>query len=350
MRAVYYEHFGQLAELRDVPDPDCPAAGVIIQVEATGLCRSDWHAWMGHDPEVRLPHVPGHEFAGLISEIGPRVQGWRTGDRVTVPFGCACGQCATCRRGEQQVCERQFQPGFSHWGSFAELVAIDHANVNLVRVPEEMALETAASLGCRFSTAYRAVVHHARVRAGDWVVVHGCGGVGLSAVMIAAARGAQVIAVDVSAAALELALAVGAVRAINATQDDVVSSVRELTSGGAEVSIDALGSMLTCQNSMRSLRARGRHIQIGLMLAADSLPPIPMATVIAQELQILGSHGMAAREYPAMLSEILAGTLKPQHLIRRRIALAGVPAALGSLDQQPADGITIIEPARGRLR
>src|SRR5665647_3119553 len=187
MRAVLYEAFQQLPEVVTVDDPACPETGVVIEVAATGLCRSDWHGWMGHDPDIRLPHVPGHEFAGVIAEVGSRVRGWHLGDRVTAPFVCACGQCETCRRGEQQVCDRQFQPGVTHWGSFAELVAIDHAQVNLGRVPDDMACETAASLGCRFATAYRAVVHHGRVQSGDWVVVHGCGGVGLSAVMIAAA-------------------------------------------------------------------------------------------------------------------------------------------------------------------
>ena len=344
MRAVRYDAFQQLPALVSVDDPHCPDAGVIIEVAATGLCRSDWHAWMGHDPDVALPHVPGHEFAGVIAEVGPQVQSWRPGERVTVPFVCACGRCDSCRRGEEQVCDFQFQPGFTHWGSFAELVAIDRAEVNLVRVPDCVDLETAASLGCRFSTAYRAVTYHGRVKDGDWVVVHGCGGVGLSAVMIAAARGAQVIAVDVSPAALQLARAVGAVACIDATHTDVVSAVRQLTGGGAQVSLDALGSVATCQNSIRSLRKRGRHIQVGLMLAADDLPPVPMARVIAAELELVGSHGMAAHAYPAMLADIVDGTLQPQRLVTHRLPLAGAPAALAALDQQPCDGITMIIP------
>lgn len=344
MRAVRYDAFQQLPALVSVDDPPCPDAGVIIEVAATGLCRSDWHAWMGHDPDVALPHVPGHEFAGVIAEVGPQVQSWRPGERVTVPFVCACGRCDSCRRGEEQVCDFQFQPGFTHWGSFAELVAIDRADVNLVRVPDALDLETAASLGCRFSTAYRAVTYHGRVKDGDWVVVHGCGGVGLSAVMIAAARGAQVIAVDVSPAALELARTVGAVACIDATHTDVVSAVRQLTGGGAQVSLDALGSVATCQNSIRSLRKRGRHIQVGLMLAADDLPPVPMASVISAELELIGSHGMAAHAYPAMLANIVDGTLQPQRLVTHRLPLEEAPAALAALDQQPGDGITMIIP------
>jgi alcohol dehydrogenase len=153
MRAVLYDHFQQLPRLITAADPVCPPAGAIIEVVATGVCRSDWHGWMGHDPEIRLPHVPGHEFAGRVAEVGPMVRDWSAEDLVTVPFVCACGECDTCRRGDQQVCERQFQPGFTGWGSFADLVAIDRADVNLVRIPESVDVETAASLGCRFATA-----------------------------------------------------------------------------------------------------------------------------------------------------------------------------------------------------
>jgi alcohol dehydrogenase len=344
MDAVRYSAFQQTPELVSVDDPECPETGVVIRVAATGLCRSDWHAWMGHDRDVVLPHVPGHEFAGVVVEAGSRVEHWRVGERVTVPFVCACGHCASCRRGEQQVCEHQFQPGFTHWGSFAELVAVDRADVNLVRVPDGMDLETAASLGCRFSTAYRAVTHHGRVSEGDWVAVYGCGGVGLSAVMIATSRGARVIAVDVSPAALELALACGAAEVLDARTVDVVAAIRQRTGGGAQVSIDALGSVATCQSSIRSLRPRGRHIQVGLMLADDDLPPVPMDAVIAGELELIGSHGMPSHGFPAMLAEILDGTLQPQRLVTRRIGLREAPAALAQAGAHPGAGVTLVLP------
>jgi D-arabinose 1-dehydrogenase-like Zn-dependent alcohol dehydrogenase len=344
MEAVRYDAFQELPALVVVSDPECAETGVVIRVAATGLCRSDWHAWMGHDRDVVLPHVPGHELAGIVVEVGARVEHWRPGERVTVPFVCACGRCPSCRRGEQQVCEHQFQPGFTHWGSFAQFVAIDRADVNLVRVPDAMDLETAASLGCRFSTAYRAVTYHGQVRFGDWVVVHGCGGVGLSAVMIAAARGARVIAVDVSPAALKLALAVGAAKTLDAAAVDVVVAVRDITDGGAQVSIDALGSVATCQSSIRCLRPRGRHVQVGLMMADDDLPPVPMASVIAGELELVGSHGMPAHGFPAMLSEIQNGSLQPHRLITRRIGLSEAPAALADLDGHFGAGVTLILP------
>lgn len=346
MRAVIYTQFGELPAVAQAPDPACPPTGVVIAVESTGLCRSDWHGWMGHDPGIALPHVPGHELAGTLVEIGSAVDSWELDARVTTPFVCACGTCGPCSRGDHQVCDRQFQPGFTHWGSFAELVAIDRAEVNLVRVPDAMSSDTAAALGCRFSTAYRAVVQLGRVREGMHVVVHGCGGVGLSAVMIAAARGAQVIAVDVAQPSLDLAMSLGAVAAVDASRMDVPGTVAELTGGGAELSIDALGSIGTFHNSLRCLRKRGRHVQVGLLAGNDDLPPVPMGLVIGSELEILGSHGMAAHTYPEMMAEITSGTLRPDLLIRDRIGLDEVPVRLARLGDPGGGtgGMTLIHP------
>lgn len=346
MRAVIYRQFSRLPEAVEVANPTCPQAGVVIAVEATGLCRSDWHGWMGHEPDIRLPQVPGHELAGTVVAVGSEVKSWAIGDRVTTPFVCACGSCGPCSRGEQQVCDRQFQPGFTHWGSFAELVAIDRADVNLVRVPADMSMDTAASLGCRFSTAYRAVVQLGRVSKGMSVVVHGCGGVGLSAVMIAAARGANVIAVDVAQPSLDLALSLGATAVVDASRVDVPRATFDLTGDGAELSIDALGSIETLHNSLRCLRKRGRHIQIGLLAGDDDLPPVPMGLVIGSELEILGSHGMAAHTYPEMMADITTGLLRPDLLIRDRISLDEAPARLARLGQpgEGAGGMTIIHP------
>ncbi|HYY11786.1 MAG TPA: alcohol dehydrogenase catalytic domain-containing protein, partial [Kineosporiaceae bacterium] len=214
MRAVVLDAFGTVPQLRDVPEPACPPDGALVRVEATGLCRSDWHALAGHDPDVALPHVPGHEFAGVVAEVGRDVRGWRPGARVTAPFVNACGRCGPCRAGDHQVCEHQRQPGFTHWGSFAELVVVDRADVNLVALPPDVDAVAAAALGCRFATAFRAVVQVGRVQPGEWVAVHGCGGVGLSAVLVAVAAGARVVAVDVRAGALDLAVAAGAEAAV----------------------------------------------------------------------------------------------------------------------------------------
>ncbi|MFD9189050.1 zinc-dependent alcohol dehydrogenase family protein [Streptomyces phaeochromogenes] len=345
MRAVVFEQYGESAEVRDVPDPTPAPHGVVVRVEATGLCRSDWHGWQGHDPDIALPHVPGHELAGTVEAVGGLVTGWRPGDRVTVPFVCACGSCASCAAGDQQVCERQTQPGFTHWGSFAEFVSLDHADVNLVAVADELSFGTAASLGCRFATAFRAVVAQGRVAPGEWVAVYGCGGVGLSAVMIAAAAGARVVAVDLSPRALELARRFGAAECVEASRDarpeEAAAAVRELTGGGAHLSLDALGSPATCAASVGGLRRRGRHVQVGL-LPQD--PTLPMSRVIGLELELLGSHGMPAHAYPPMLESVRAGVLRPDLLVTSTIPLDAAPAALAAMGTAPGAGVTIIEP------
>lgn len=451
MRAVVFEQYGGRLEVREVPTPRPAPHGVVVRVEATGLCRSDWHGWVGHDPDIVLPHVPGHELAGVVEEIGPAVTNWRPGDRVTVPFVSGCGTCPSCAAGHHQVCEHQTQPGFTHWGSFAQYVALDHADINLVAIPDDLSYATAASLGCRFATAFRAVVQLGRVAPGEWVAVHGCGGVGLSAVMIAAAAGARVVAVDVSPRALELARRFGAAECVRAvvggsggfggaggasegatgelgataggsgsaaggsgsaaggsgsaaggvgegdgvhrgaadtpavaagTSDtatsardsdaveeragvhgaaigspgvavnapapvaavDTAACVRELTGGGAHLSLDALGSPVTCAASVNSLRRRGRHVQVGLLPSEDGTTPVPMARAIAFELQLLGSHGMAAHTYPEMLEAVRAGVLRPDLLVTSTIGLDAVPKALPELGSAPGSGVTVIEP------
>ncbi|MDQ0939699.1 zinc-dependent alcohol dehydrogenase family protein [Streptomyces sp. V1I1] len=343
MRAVVFEEFGKPLEVREVPEPVPSRAGSVIRVEATGLCRSDWHGWMGHDTDITLPHVPGHELSGVIESVGDDVANWLPGDRVTVPFICACGRCAACARGAQQVCERQEQPGFTHWGSFAEYVPVHHADTNLVALPESMSFATAASLGCRFATAFRAVVGQGRVRPGEWVAVHGCGGVGLSAVMIAAACGARVVAVDVSPGALELARTFGAQACVDASAltGSVADAVREATGGGAHLSLDALGAPVTCVNSVQSLRRQGRHVQVGLLPQGVQLP---MDRVVSLELEILGSHGMAAHAYPEMMAMVASGALRPDLLVTTAIGLDDVPAALAALGSASGTGVTVITP------
>jgi alcohol dehydrogenase len=341
---MYYERFGETPEVRTLADPTPSRSGVVIEVKAAGLCRSDWHGWKGHDPDIHLPHVPGHEFAGVIAAVGSEVKAFRPGDRVTVPFVSGCGHCRECRSGNQQVCEEQFQPGFTHWGCFAEYVAIDYAENNLVRLDERIDFATAASLGCRFATSFRAVVDQGRLRGGEWLAVHGCGGVGLSAIMIGAALGANVVAIDIAEDKLDYARRLGASVTLNSREvDDIPSAVKDVTQGGAHVSIDALGHPQTCFNSIANLRRRGRHVQVGLMLADHARPMIPMAQVIAHELEIYGSHGMQAWRYEDMLTMILSGKLDPSALIGSRISLEDAVAALVDMDKFADKGIQVIE-------
>ena len=347
MRGVLIEAFGEPPRLADLPDPQCPDDGVVVRVAATGVCRSDWHAWQGHDPDVGLPHVPGHELAGTVVAAGRAVRRWRVGDLVTVPFVCACGRCSACRSGEHQVCEQQTQPGFTHWGSFAELVALRHADVNLVAVPDGMTPAVAASLGCRFATAYRALGVHARVTPGDAVAVHGCGGVGLSAVMIAAAAGARVVAVDPSPAARAAACELGAVVTLDPTglsPEEVAAAVVEAADGPVAASLDALGHPDTAVASVLGLRRRGRHVQVGLLLADHARTALPMDRIVAWELEVYGSHGMAAHEYPAMLARVASGELDPARLLGRVVGLDEAPAALAEVGTARHPRMTVVAP------
>lgn len=343
MKAVVYEKFGAKPTIQNLDDPSPTPDGVVIRVMATGLCRSDWHGWIGHDPDIELPHVPGHELAGIIEEVGANVRNWKVGDRVTVPFVGGCGACPECDSGNHQVCDNQFQPGFTHWGSFAEYVCIHYADTNLVALPDEMDFVTAASLGCRFVTSYRGIVDQGKVTEGEWVAVHGCGGVGLSAVMIAKAYGARVIAIDIDDEKLAFAKSIGAAHGINAnTVADVSEAVFEISKRGAHISMDALGHPVTCVNSVRSLAKRGKHIQVGLLVGDQSAPNIPMDIVVANELEIIGSHGIQAFRYPEMLKLIADGQMAPEKLVGDTISLAQSVDALVTMDQFKGIGVTVI--------
>jgi alcohol dehydrogenase len=345
MRAAVFEAYRGPLEVRSVPDPACPVDGVVLKVEACGVCRSDHHGWSGIDPDVALPHVPGHEFAGTVVETGPHCLSFRPGDRVTAPFILACGGCPDCRAGEPTVCNHQHVVGFSGWGAFAELLAVPHADFNLVGLPDELGFAEAAAMGCRLTTAFRGLVDRAALKPGEWLAIHGCGGVGLSAVLIGQAMGARILAVDINDEALRMARALGANVTLNPVSlQDVALAVRDITGGGAHVSIDGLGVTATIHNSLRSLRKLGRHVQIGQPLGKHAAPPVPLLeTVYARQISILGTRGIAASRFPALLGMIAGGRLDPARMITRRIALSEGGAALKAMDGYAGVGVTVID-------
>jgi len=344
MRAAVYEAFQGPMSVQNLPDPEPAAHGVVLSVQASGVCRSDWHGWMGHDSDISLPHVPGHEFAGVVEAVGQQTSNWKSGDRVTMPFMGVCGTCVQCTSGQHHLCDSTYQPGFKRWGSYAEYLAIDFADTNLVALPDSIDFATAASLGCRFATSFRAIVFQGRVSAGQWVAVHGCGGIGLSAIMIAEALGARVIAIDITEQKLDFARSIGATDTLNASQtDDVAGAVVDMTEGGAHLSVDALGSTATCRNSIDCLRKRGRHVQVGLMNGDDAAPSIAMGRIISKELEIVGSLGMQFHRYPEMLAMIELGKLAPQKLIGRTITLEESAALLPDMNSFGETGIAVID-------
>lgn len=346
MRAIVFEEFSVRPELRDIAAPTAPEAGVVIDVEATGVCRSDHHAWAGHDGSIRLPHVPGHELVGRIASAGAEVEQFRIGQRVTVPFVCGCGRCRWCRAGNAQVCPDQTQPGFTHFGSWADQVVIHQADANLVAVPEDLPAAAVVGLGCRFATAFHGLHMRARLSAGETVAVFGCGGVGQSAIMIARALGAEVVAVDVSPAALDSARRLGAGRTVDARglgPDELSAEVAAQADrpDGVAVTVDALGREDTIRAAIGTLAPLGRHVQIGLL---PSEPVVDLPRVIALELSVLGSHGMAAADYPQLVDLVVRGHLRPQELVTAVIGLDDAPEAVEAMGRPAGSaGMTIID-------
>lgn len=352
MQAAVYRSFGGPIQVETIPRPRAPADGVVIQVKATGVCRSDWHGWKGHDSDIAdhgLPFVPGHEVSGIVVEVGPNVRKISIGDRVAVPFILSCGCCRECDpagRNRPTICERQEQPGFTMMGSFAEYLALPRADRNLSVIPKHVSFVEAAALGCRFTTAYRAVVQQGNISAQKTVAVFGVGGLGLSCVMIAAASKKselRIIAIDVNDKALQKAKDVGATDIVNAKKTtDVRKRILELTNGmGADLTIDAAGFKQTCEDAVWTTRRGGRMVQVGLPIGGQD-PLIPMGLVAGKEIEIFGSHGCAAEDMPDLLNLVASGRLNPKALVEREVGLAEGAKAIMDMDNGSPIGITMV--------
>ncbi|MEY4780473.1 MAG: hypothetical protein RLZZ607_1786, partial [Pseudomonadota bacterium] len=231
MRAAVIRQYRADLSLETVPDPVCEADGVVVKVLACGICRSDWHGWAGEHAKVKPGAIPGHEYCGEVVEAGPLAR-WKVGDKIIAPFILACGECPECRSGQTTTCRAQRVPGFGEPGAYAEYVSVPHAH-NLTRLPDFLTPALAAGLGCRVTTAYHALTGRAGLQAGEWLAIHGTGGIGLSALLIGKALGARIVAVDVVPARLTHALSLGAEHVINAAEGDTAARIREVTSGGA---------------------------------------------------------------------------------------------------------------------
>lgn len=350
MRAAVIEELNKPLVVRDVPDPECPPDGAIVRVGANGICRTDWHLWTGdwtwRGLTIKPPFVLGHEFSGTIEEVGCDVTGWRKGDRVIFPMNPGEGTCEWCMSGNQHICDSgaKLVPGVSYWGAFGEYVAVRYADVNLVRLPDSISFVDSASMACRYIAAFHGLVDKADVCGGEWVVVHGCGGMGLSAVQIAAAVGGKVIAVDVSEKALAAARELGAVHIINSRTDNPVEAIKMLTNGGAQVSVDALGIEETCQNSVLSLRKLGRHVQLGHTTRREAgYVPLPIDVILLNELKLFGAFGMQGQRFGTMLSMCETGTLKPGKVVYQKVGLDGVSGVLEAMGSYGTTGVVVID-------
>ena len=349
MRVAVLKSYGEPLELQKISEPNVADHGVVVDVEACGICRSDWHAWQGHgewaNDQVPLGQILGHEPAGHIVDVGANVTALDVGDRVAVPFNLGDGTCHQCRNGHGNVCIDGYALGFEETvpGAFAEQIHVPHAAFNLTRLPDEVTMDAAAALGCRYVTAFHALAHRVSLTGGEWVAVHGCGGLGLAAVQIASALGAGVVAVDVRDAPLSMAGDVGADATVRADEESVPDAIDDVTNGGAHVSIDALGRAETCRNSLASLRARGTHVQLGLTTDAERGEfALPIDQVTRWDVSFLGSRGMPPSRYDELLRLVQSGRVDPGALVTNRVALSDVSNRLAAMTEYETHGIEVV--------
>jgi Zn-dependent alcohol dehydrogenases len=349
MRAAILREYGEPLEVRELPAPDPPPDGAVVAVEACGLCRSDWHAWQGHgewnNDRVPRGQVLGHEPAGEVVAVGPGVDRVSEGDRVVVPFSLGDGTCHRCRSGQGNVCRDGLALGFEPDapGAFAEQVAVPAADHNLVALPATLDARDAAVLGCRYMTAYHALADRAGLAGGDWLAVHGCGGVGLSAVQLGRALGARVIGVDPDERARTRATSLGATATVDPTESSPVETVRNRTGGGADVSVDALGIAETCRNSIRCLRERGVHAQVGLTTDRERGEiGLPTDWMTRWEITFVGSRGMPPTNYGALFDLVESTGIDPGSLVARELSLEDVSARLAAMDAFDTNGVEVV--------
>jgi len=350
MHAAQITAFRSPIQVDEVPVAAPRADGAVVRVEASGVCRSDWHFW-NQDLEwiglnLKLPANPGHEVGGVVEEVGRDVRTIKVGDRVTIPFHEADGTCPECRAGFQNLCDHSIAPGIQRGGGWAQYITVTAADLNCIPLPEGVDSLSAAALGCRYMTAYRAVTDRGRVQPGQWLAVQGCGGVGLSAVQIAAASNALVVAVDVDDRKLAKARDEGAAATINAlglTPVQVGEAVKDATGGGAHVSLDALGRGFTFHQSIHSLRKRGRHVQVGNHLAGGrGQVAIPVDLLTMMEWEIVGSLGNPHPKYAELLQLVAHQKLRPARLVTREIALNEVTDTLERMTRFDTIGFEVI--------
>lgn len=345
MRAAVIRAFRGELSLETVPDPVCEPNGVVVRVLACGICRSDWHGWVGEHAKVKPGDIPGHEYCGEVVEAGPLAR-WRAGDKVIAPFILSCGDCPECRSGNSTTCRLPRVPGFGEPGAYAEYVSVPHAH-NLARLPDSLTPALAAGLGCRVTTAFHALTGRAAVQAGEWLAVHGTGGIGLSVLLIGRALGARVVVVDVVPERLAHAVSLGAEVAIDARDGDVAARIIAATGGGAHVSVEALGIEATTNASLECLRPMGRHVQVGLPTGHTAKMQINMNAVYMKQLALFGTRGMPSWRYPSLLDLIARGVVDVRPIVARQVALSGATAELRAFDGPMAPGVAVITDFAG---
>jgi len=343
MRAAVVRDFNQDLSIETVPDPICPDNGVVLKVEACGVCRSDYHGWTGGHPKVKNGSILGHEYCGTVVEAGPNAVR-KVGERLIAPFILSCGSCPACQTGVSNTCADQIVPGFGTPGAYAEFVAVPYDH-NLVTLPDSLSPALAAGLGCRVTTAWHALTDRAHAQAGDWVAVHGTGGIGLSVLLLAKMLGCQVVVVDVVDEKLQHAKEHGADATVNAAREDAVTAILDITNGGAQVSIEALGIQQTTNASIECLATLGRHVQIG-MPTGDGRMDVNMRAIYMKQLSFFGTRGMPSWKYPRLLDLIERGSVDISPMVAREVRLEDASAELRAMGGPTSPGTAVITEFR----
>ncbi|GBD31786.1 Alcohol dehydrogenase [bacterium HR33] len=328
MKAAVFRGTGHPLEISDVPTPAPGPGEALVRVAACGLCHTDLH-YIDHGVQTfkTPPLILGHEASGTIAALGPGVEAWSEGDPVLIPAVLSCGKCAYCRAGRENLCRNLAMLGNHIDGAYAEYITVPASE--LVRVPPGLALDQVCVVADAVSTPYHAVTRRGRVRPGQAVAVVGCGGVGLNAVQCAVVAGASVIAVDKNEARLSLARELGAAQTFNPESvSDPERELRRLSDGGVDVAFEAVGSAATVRLAFAALKPGGRLVVIGYLAAEVALSA---ARLMFFELEIVGSLGCGAGEYPEILRLVQAGKIKLAPVVSGTLPLGEINDGLERL-------------------
>ena len=351
MKAAVMVGVREPLEIREIPLPEPGPEDALIRVTASGICRSDWHLWNGDwNWFVETPRttVLGHEIGGVVAAVGRSVKRLKVGQRVTVPFNLACGHCPYCHSGEQNRCDNMRTPHLiPGGGGWAQYSRIPGADLNVVPLPDEVDELSAAALGCRYMTAWRAVRDRGAVRGGEFVAVVGCGGVGLAAIEICSALGGIPVAVDIDEEKLARAGTLGAAYAISAkglSPGQTAQKIRDVTgSVGMHVAIDALGGSRTALPAIHSLRKGGRFVQVGLTGEEDKgRVSFPADDIVNNELSVIGSFGNPQSSFPELLALVGSRRLNPGAMVSRQVGLEDTGSVLAEMDRFATSGYVVI--------
>lgn len=328
MKAAVFYGAKEGLRLGDVPMPVAGPGDVLVKVAGCGVCHTDLHYLDHGTPTFKAPPVIlGHEIAGTVAARGAGVATLADGDRVLLPAVLSCGSCVLCRTGRENICENSRMLGNHMDGGYAEFVVVPARDVFVL--PDDVPLVEGAVIADAVTTPFHAVVRRGRVMPGDWVVVMGCGGVGLSLVQIATALGGRVVAVDVRDDKLDAARRFGAAATINAAGAARLDrEVRRLTDGGADVAFEAVGRPDTQAQALDCLRSGGRLVLVGYS-------PEPMALnggrVMFREIDVLGSLGCRPVDYPRAVEMVRRGQVRLAELVTHRFPLERIAEALDVL-------------------